>query len=51
MAALLAPTMATRIQIRVLRFNGWAGQAKATEARAKGRAKTVWEKRMKRPKS
>ncbi len=45
MAALLASTMAIKIQTRVPRLTGWVGQAKAPEARAK----TVWEKRTRRP--
>jgi hypothetical protein len=40
--------MATRIQKSISAVGGWAGQARATEESAKGSAKTVWEKRIKR---
>src|SRR5687767_3870995 len=48
-AAVRAPTMATRIQIKFRRVTGYFGHAKATEDRANGNANTVCENRTSLP--
>jgi hypothetical protein len=49
MAALLAPTIASKIQNRLRGVTGCEGHASATDAKANGKAKTVWEKRIRPP--
>jgi hypothetical protein len=49
MAALLALTIASKIHNAVRGVTGCAGHASATDANANGKAKTVWEKRIRLP--
>jgi len=49
MAAVRAPIMATKIHRSARKVTGCFGHARATDASANGRAKTVWEKRTRRP--
>jgi len=46
-AALRAPTMATKIHSKARQVTVCLGHANAKDASANGRAKTVWEKRIK----